>query len=127
MKYLLDTHSLIWYFENSFRLPSKTKKIIDDSGNAIYLCTVSLWEIAIKINSGKLELRLPFEEFLDEVRKRDFELLQIKEEHLKRLAALPLLHRDPFDRMLVATAMVENLTILTVDENIYKYAVPCLW
>ena len=127
MKYLLDTHALIWLLDGSSRLPLKTREIIKRNENRIYLCSVSLLEIAIKVGLGKLSLSFTFEEFLDEVREGDFELLQIKEEHLKRLAALPLLHRDPFDRLLVATAMAENLTILTVDVNIHQYAVPCLW
>ena len=127
MKYLLDTHSLIWYFENSPRLPSKTNNIIDDNGNAVAICTVSFWEIAIKISSGKLKLRLSFEEFLDEIRKRNFELLQIREEHLKRLITLPFVHKDPFDRLLVATALAENLTIITADDNIHKYDVQWFW
>ena len=127
MKYLLDTHALIWLLDGSSRLPLKTREIIKRNENRIYLCSISFLEIAIKVGLGKLTLSFSFEEFLDEVRERDIELLQIKEGHLKRLVALPLLHRDPFDRLLVATAMAENLTILTVDENIYKYAVPCLW
>ena len=127
MKYLLDTHAVIWYFENSLRLPGGAKEIIDNNDTSICLCTVSLWEIAIKISSGKLKLSLTFEEFLDKIKEYDFELLQIGEAHLKKLTALPFLHKDPFDRLLIATALVENLTIITADDNIHKYDVSCFW
>ena len=105
MKYLLDTHILIWHFDNSPRLPLKTREIINRNKKSIYLCSISLLEIAIKVSLGKLTLSLTFEEFLDGVKRYDLKLLQIEDKHLKRLAALPLLHRDPFDRLLVATAM----------------------
>jgi len=127
MRYLLDTHALIWYFENSSRLPPATKEIIGDNENRIYLCSVSLWEIAIKLNSGKLEIHLTFEELLNRVRRDDYQLLQIEGKHLKRLFALPTLHKDPFDRLLIATALAENLTIITADDDIHKYDVPCFW
>ena len=127
MKYLLDTCTLIWYFEKSRRLPPKTRELINRDENRVYLCSVSFLEIAIKVSSGKLELRLPFEEFLDEIGKRDFEILQIENEHLKRLVFLPFHHKDPFDRVMIATALAENLTIITADENIHKYDVPWIW
>ncbi|MCL2004878.1 MAG: type II toxin-antitoxin system VapC family toxin [Planctomycetaceae bacterium] len=127
MKYLLDTHALLWYFDDSPRLPLKTREIVNRNRKSIYLCSVSLLEIAIKVSVGKLMLSLAFEEFLDAVKHSDIKFLQIEGEHLKRLAVLPFLHKDPFDRMLVATAFVENLTIITADANIHKYDVSCLW
>jgi PIN domain nuclease of toxin-antitoxin system len=127
MRYLLDTHTIIWYFEGSPRLPSRLKEIIDNSGNSVYICSVSPWEIAIKVSSGKLKLRFIFEEFLDKIKVGTFDLLQIENEHLKRLAVLPFLHRDPFDRQLIATAQAENLTIITADEGIHQYDVPWIW
>ena len=92
MKYLLDTHTLIWYFEDSPRLPSKTRDIVGRDKKSMHFCSVSLLEIAIKVSVGKLTLSLPFEEFLDGVKHSDLKLLQIEDKHLKRLAALPLLH-----------------------------------
>ena len=127
MRYLLDTHAVIWYLENPARLSSKTEKLIDNNKNKICLCSVSLWEIAIKLNLGKLKLKLTFDEIMNDIKTCDFELLQIEREHLKRLSVLPTIHKDPFDRLLIATALAENLTIITVDENIQKYAVPWIW
>ena len=127
MKYLLDTCTLIWYFEKSHRLSPKTRELVNRDEHRVYLCSVSFLEIAIKVSSGKLELRLPFEEFLDEIGKRDFEILQIENEHLKKLVFLPFHHKDPFDRVMIATALAENLTIITADEDIHKYDVPWTW
>jgi len=127
MKYLLDTHAMIWYLEDSSRLPSKTKEIIDNNTNRIFLSSVSLWEIAIKINLGKLKLIMSFDEVLGNVRKGDFEVLQIENEYLKMLSALPFIHKDPFDRLLIATALAENLTIITADDSIQKYDVSWVW
>jgi PIN domain nuclease of toxin-antitoxin system len=127
MRYLLDTHTIIWHLEDSPRLPSRLAEIIDNNENSIYYSSVSLWEIAIKVNSGKLELRFTFDEFLDGVKHSVIELLQIEDEHLKRLSTLPLIHRDPFDRLLIATALAEKLTIITADDDIHKYDVPWVW
>jgi len=127
MKYLLDTHAVIWYMGNSPKLPSKMKEIIGSEDNGIYLCSVSLWEIAIKVSLGKLESSLTFDGLLDKIESSRIRLLQIEYEHLKKLAALPVLHKDPFDRQLVAAALVENLTIITVDTHIQNYDVPWIW
>ena len=127
MKYLLDTHTLIWYFENSPRLPQKTREMIERSEQSIYLCSVSLLEIAIKVSKGKLTLSLSFEEFLDGIKNSDLELLQIEEIYLKEIVALPFHHKDPFDRVMIATALAENLTIITADEDIHKYDVSWIW
>ena len=127
MRYLLDTHTVIWYLDESHRLPQGMEEVIDHSDNRIYVSSVSLWETAIKINLGKLELNSTFNEFLNKVRNSDFDILQIEDAYLQSLSILPSIHKDPFDRLLIATALVENLTIITVDENVRKYSVPCIW
>ena len=127
MKYLLDTHTLLWYFENPARLSSEIVRIIDDAGNQIFISPVSFWEIAIKVNSGKLRLKLGFDELLDNIEAGNFTMVQIENEYFKKLAALPFIHKDPFDRMLISTALAENLTIITTDENIHKYDVKWVW
>jgi PIN domain nuclease of toxin-antitoxin system len=127
MNYLLDAHVVIWYLENSAKLPPTIIEIIDDPKNRICICTVSLWEIAIKITIGKMTLKSTFDQFLDSIETRDFDLLYIENDYLKVLAALPFIHRDPFDRMLVATALVKDLTIITADDNIHKYDVAWIW
>jgi len=127
MKYLLDTHAIIWYFEDSSELPQKVAALVDSPEISIYICSVSLWEIAIKINIGKLKLNLAFGELLDNIKSRDFNILQIEDKHLKGLSKLPFLHKDPFDRLIISSAIAEDLTIITVDSNIQNYAVSWIW
>jgi len=127
MKYLLDTHVIIWYIEDSPELSIELKEIIDNPENSIYICSVSLWEIAIKMNINKLRLSLRLDELLANIKNSDFVILQIEDEYLKRYYDLPLIHRDPFDRLLIATAISEGLVIVTADDNIYKYDVQWIW
>ena len=101
--------------------------MIANSENNVSVCSVSLWETAIKVNLGKLKSSLTFDEFLDKIRNSDFDVLQIRDEYLKRLSVLPFIHKDPFDRLLIATALVENLTIITTDSSIQKYDVSWIW
>ena len=127
MRYLLDAHAIIWYLEDSPNMSQKARDIIDADENDISISTTSLWEIAIKVNLGKLKLTVSFNEFLEDVRSGDFDIFSIEDEHLKTLSELPYLHKDPFDRLLVATAIAKNITLITIDENIHKYDVPYLW
>jgi len=127
MRYLLDTHAVVWYVRKVPNLPSKVEEIIDDESNRRYISSTSLWEIAIKVNLDKLQLNSTFDEFLGVIRSSKFEILQIRDEYLKRLSVLPFIHKDPFDRLLISTALVENLTIITADENVRKYSVPWVW
>jgi len=124
---LLDTHAIIWYLEDLPKIPQEMKEIIKLSENNIYICSISLWEIAIKINLGKLDLALTFDELLNEIKNSDFIILQIEDEYLKGLSSLPYLHKDPFDRLIISTALAEDLTIITIDENIQKYDVNWIW
>ena len=127
MRYLLDTHAIIWHMDELLRLPSRTSEILGNRDNCLYISSVSLWETAIKVNLGKLKLNSTFDDFLGKIRNSEFEVLQIKDEYLKRLSVLPSIHKDPFDRLLVATALVENLTIITADENVRMYSAPWIW
>ena len=127
MRFLLDTHAIIWYVEDSLELPKQITRIIDNPENEIYISSVSLWEIALKVSLGKLDLRLPLDEFFMNIRSRDFTFLQIEDEYLNRLLGLPFVHKDPFDRLIISSALAEGLTIMTTDENIKKYDVSCIW
>jgi PIN domain nuclease of toxin-antitoxin system len=127
MKFLLDTHTLIWYYEDLPDLPDRIKHIIEDTSNEIYISYISLWEIAIKLKINKLQISWSIDELYNDIIKRDFNLLQFKKDYLNIYLELPLIHREPFDRILVATSISENLTFLTKDENIHKYDVKCLW
>ena len=127
MRYLLDTHVLIWLAENSHKLPLKIKELVKHPMNVVFISSVSLWEIAIKIKLGKLDIDFTLDELLFAVENSDFEILQIDNNYLRSLSVLPFLHKDPFDRLLIATAATEGLTIITVDENIQKYDVMWVW
>ena len=127
MRYLLDTHAIIWYFDNLSKITPTAEEIINNNDNNIYISSVSLWEIAIKLNLGKLTVNFTFDELLDDIRSGDFNILQIEDDYLKSLSSLPVIHKDPFDRLLIATALAEDLTVITTDENIQKYDVSWVW
>ena len=127
MRYLIDTHVVVWLAKDSIELPLKIKELAKQSENDIFICSVSLWEIAIKANLGKLDLKLPLVNFLNDIKAGGFNIMQIEDEYLNRLSKLPQIHKDPFDRLIIATALSENLTIITADENIHKYDVNWIW
>jgi len=127
MNYIIDTHALIWYFEDSSKIPDKIVKCIDDATNNKYICSVSLWEITIKTQIGKLTMNFSFDELLAEISNSDLHVLQIENDYLTELSKIPLIHKDPFDRLIIATAIAEDMTIITVDENIRKYDIACVW
>ena len=127
MRYLLDTHAVIWYFEDLPKITPTVSKIIDNHENNIYISSVCLWEIAIKLNLGKLTVNFTFDELIDDIKNGDYHILQIEDEYLKGLSTLPFLHKDPFDRLIISTALAEDLTIITIDENIQKYDVSWIW
>ena len=127
MRYLLDTQVIIWLAENSYKLPLRIKEIVRRSENEIYISSVSLWEIAIKMNLGKLDIDFTLDELLIAVKENDFDILQIEDEYLQQLSDLPSIHKDPFDRLLIATTKAEGMSILTSDENIQKYDVKWAW
>ena len=114
MNYLLDTSSFLWFVYADKRLSAAAVELLEDSSNAIYLSLASIWEIAIKVNLGRgLELRQPFPQFIDDQLNRNrFQLLNINISHLKRVADLPLVHRDPFDRLIIAQSQVEGLPVI---------------
>ena len=128
MKYLLDTHAAFWYFEGSSELSEKAKAAIEDSGNEIFVSIVSAWEIAIKRSLNREETLLcSTAEFFDEVSASGFELLSLEPRHIRSVEMLPYHHRDPFDRLLICTAITENMIFLSADENAPKYDVNWLW
>ena len=121
MRLLLDTHVAIWWLSGDRRLSATTRLAIEDASNA-YLSAVSLWEIFIKQDTGRLELPAGFVAAL----RDDFSELQLTFDHAVECRALPLLHRDPFDRMLVAQAKAEGLTIVSADRKLSEYGVSVL-
>ncbi|MFN8492338.1 MAG: type II toxin-antitoxin system VapC family toxin [Caldilineaceae bacterium] len=127
MKLLLDTQIFLWYISADKRLPVAIQQNIQLASNEVYLSVVSVWETIIKYQLGKLPLSQPAEVYLPMQRKRHLIAnLNIDEACTVRLATLPALHRDPFDRMLICQAIEHNLTIATVDHAIITYPVKTL-
>ncbi|MHC5615213.1 MAG: type II toxin-antitoxin system VapC family toxin [Nostoc sp.] len=125
---LLDTHTFIWYVTDNSRLSNQVLYLINDENNEILLSIASLWEIAIKQNLGKLSFNQPFEIFItQQLNLNDFRLLDIKISHVTIVATLPLHHRDPFDRILIAQSIVENTPILSADKIFDAYPIRRIW
>ncbi len=127
MKYLLDTHTLLWYFDDSYKLPNAIATEIENMDAQKFISVASLWEFTIKHNSGKLSFDGGISTLCKMLNANRFTVLNITEPYLIKLGAIPLLHRDPFDRLIIATAIVDDITILTADENIHKYDVRWMW
>lgn len=127
MNLLLDTHTLLWFLLDSPKLPPSTRAVLQDLSNPTFVSTVSLWEIALKHSLGRLELRTEPERFFDLVGESGFKLLPIDTTHIIGITKLALHHQDPFDRMLIAQAVVEGLFIVTKDRMFSQYHVPLLW
>ncbi len=128
MRLLLDTHTFIWYVMDIQKLSATVQALINDQDNEILLSTGSIWEMAIKQSVGKLSFVLPFDLFItQQLILNDFKMLEIKIDHIAVVAALPLHHRDPFDRLLIAQAMVEQIPILRADSAFDAYQIQRLW
>lgn len=123
MSLLLDTQVLLWCLADPGRLASKARRRIEGSGQVVFVSAISAWEIEIKRALGKLQAPNDLEEQLSE---RRFTELPVRLAHVAELRSLPNLHRDPFDRMLVAQARVEQLTLVTADEQLKGYPVKLL-
>jgi PIN domain nuclease of toxin-antitoxin system len=121
MRLLLDTHLILCWQGLSAKVPAVAREVIEDSAVPVSVSRASLWEIAIKINQGKL--RLDFERFCDRVAADGFSWLPIENTHLLQLAKLPVFddHKDPFDRLLVAQSQSEPLILLTSDAKLARY------
>ena len=127
MKYLLDTQVFLWSFLHPKKIPGKVWALVEDPDRELYLSAASAWEIAIKVRLGKLEIPADPGLYVSRrTRESNISSLSITQEHALAAGGLPLHHRDPFDRMLVAQAQLENLTLVTADEEFAKYGVRCL-
>jgi len=127
MNYLLDTHTLIWFLNGDKKISKTVQSLIENTNNKKFVSIGSLWEMAIKISLKKLEFDGTIPEIIDLIEQNSFELIPISTAHIAELERLPIVHRDPFDRMLVVQAMVEDLVILTRDENIPQYNIRTTW
>ncbi len=124
--FLLDTHTFIWLSEDDANLPANLRSMIEEA-DSIYVSIVSLWEIAIKISIGKLSLQKSYETIGIEIESSDIILLPISFMDTVQVCKLPLHHRDPFDRMLVAQAINHSLIIVSQDRQLDAYCIQRLW
>jgi PIN domain nuclease of toxin-antitoxin system len=127
MKLLLDTHTFLWFINDNSRLSARAKALLESDVDLL-LSIASLWEIAIKASIGKLTLSQPYHIFLpQQLTDNDIEILPISLSHLNVVATLPFHHRDPFDRLLIAQTIAEQLSIVSVDAMFDAYSVKRLW
>lgn len=124
MNLLLDTHTLLWWLADDPSLPVRARSSIADSENLVFLSAAVVWEIRIKQALGKLEIPVDFQEILN---GQPFTKLPISVEHAHAIADLPMHHRDPFDRILVAQAKMEGMTVVTRDPVFERYGIPVIW
>jgi PIN domain nuclease of toxin-antitoxin system len=127
MKYLIDTHILIWHGENNPALKAPVLNALNDLENEIIISHASLWEIAIKVSIGKLKLGFPIARLEDVLLENGFTLMPFEFSHYQVLSELPFHHTDPFDRMIIAQALSEKLDIVTHDDKFGLYSVPVIW
>lgn len=128
MRVLADTHAILWWLRDEPRLSREARAIVGDGANEVLWSVASSWEIAVKLSTGKLTLDRPLDRlFADLVGEQGLVVLPIGHQHCSRVAELPLHHRDPFDRMLIAQAQQERVPILTADPKLASYEVEIVW
>ena len=130
-KYLIDTHVIIWLLENDDKLSRTARREIENPDNQIFVSIVSLFEIAIKVKIGKLDFNKSVNDIVKELNNQGINILALNAFHIENYQSVPLIayHRDPFDRILIATALHENLSIITIDEKFenYKHIINVIW
>lgn len=128
MRALLDTHSFLWFIAGDAHLSALARQTIEDLDNEMFISTANLWEIAIQVSIGKLGLGGPYEQFIpQELKRQKMVVLPIEVAHLSVVSQLPLHHRDPFDRLIIAQALTEGMPIISVDEVFDAYGVQRVW
>lgn len=128
MRLLLDTHTFLWWVAASRELSRRAKSAVGSARNECFVSVASGWEIAIKVSLGKLRIDGALDRFLPEqIAANGFRALAIDLKHAARMATLPFHHRDPFDRLLVAQALEEDLAMVTADPVVVKYGVKRVW
>jgi PIN domain nuclease of toxin-antitoxin system len=128
MRFLLDTHTFLWFINGDERLSEQSRRLIENADNDVLISVVSLWEIAIKVSLNKLELAQAFEVLIPrELADNKFTQLPITVAHLIQLSKLPFHHRDPFDRLLIAQSLTEELPLVSKDRKFNNYGVARVW
>lgn len=121
MDLLLDTHTFLWFLEGNKDLSIKARRSIENIDNVIFISIASIWEVAIKLNLGKLKLDIKLEDLKEEILKNNFEILPLDFEHIIGLSKLEEIHKDPFDRIIISQAISENYTVISKDSNFSLY------
>lgn len=121
MRLLLDTHLLLWSAASSKRLAREARRLIEDPANEVYFSAASVWEIAIKISLRRKDFRVDLAALLQALTEMGLTELPVSAAHAARVSGLPLIHRDPFDRLLIAQSIAEPLTLLTNDALLARY------
>ena len=127
MNLLVDTHALIWFITDNNKLPINTKKFIESNDNDCYVSIATFWEIGIKNSIGRLDLNSDLQKIFQLIEESGFDILPITTNHILQNADLELYHQDPFDRIIIAQAMVEKMTIITKDTQFKNYNIPIVW
>jgi len=128
VKLLLDTHTFLWFIGGNSELSSHARAVIEEEENDRYLSVASLWEMAIKVSIGRLEVPLPFTRLVEQhVRGNAIEVLRIGPEHLDEQRRMSFHHRDPFDRLIIAQAIVEEMPIVSCDDTFENYSARLIW
>ncbi len=128
MKLLLDTHTFIWWDSAPSKLSKRVLEFCQNSSNTLILSVASVWEMQIKSQMGKMKLALPLEELIESQQQiNNIQILPIKLKHILSLEPLPIHHKDPFDRLIIAQANVESAILVSCDSVFKDYAVNLLW
>jgi len=128
MRLLLDTHALLWFCEGNLALSAAARSAMETPENDCYVSHATAWEVAIKLSLGKLQLQVPYDSLFPGVLSANgFKLLPTELRHYRELLDLPFYHRDPFDRLLMAQARCEKMTLISADSGLAVYGVPLLW
>lgn len=127
MNLLLDTHAFIWMDRQPDKLPARTYEACRNADNNLFLSVVSVWEMQIKVSLGKLQFSRPLRHVVEEQCANGVMILPVKPSHLWKLSELPTLHNDPFDRLLIAQSLDEDLHLISNDAAVRSYPVELFW
>ena len=128
MKYLLDTHALIWFFSGNSKLSQKARLLMENEEITKLISLTTVWEMGIKQSKGKLTLAVPLQQYIqDKLTLEDYEILPITLKQLAKITTLPFYHNDPFDRLLIAQAMTEQIPLLSKDTAFEPYEIEVIW
>lgn len=128
MNLILDTHTFLWFVFGNARMSERAEALIQDSRNRKFISLASPWEVGVKVSTGKLTVSQPVDQFFaEEMYANSVELLPITLAHIACVSTLPFHHRDPFDRMLIAQSLTENIAVISADAVFDAYGVVRLW